>query len=320
MIPTADVQESLRQFASDVRQGLCRAGQKELPSSYLYDELGSALFEAITLLPEYGLTRADQRLLERHAPKIAAAFPQSPLVIELGSGSGRKTRHILQALGQVRYCPVDVSSAALEQCQRELAGYAEITPMLSSYLSGVREAIQLRKAGQPVLLLFLGSTIGNFNPTPAAEFLSSLRGMLNAGDALLLGADLVKPIDRTLLAYDDPTGVTAAFNLNLLGRMNRELRADFDLRRFAHEARYNEREQRVEMHLRVEESHRVRIREADFHLDFTAGETIWTESSHKFTLPDVANMAETAGFDLGEQWVDREWPFVEALLHAGPRP
>ena len=233
-------------FACDVRDGLSKAGQKELPCQYFYDEVGSALFEVITVLPEYGLTRADARLVRRLAPELAGYIHGShgpPRVVELGSGSGTKTRWILESLaarGPLTYCPIDISVPRSTAAFRRWHRFAEIDPIEDSYLSGLRRAICPRRPGEPVLLLFLGSTIGNFERSDALEFLREIRNCLMPGDALLLGTDLVKPVERMLRAYDDPTGVTAAFNLNLLARINRELDGDFVLRNFAHEARYDE--------------------------------------------------------------------------------
>jgi L-histidine Nalpha-methyltransferase len=308
--------EGTREFAADVRADLSKA-QKELHSKYLYDELGSALFEAITRLPEYGLTRADERLLRTHAGDIATVIPELATVIELGSGMGRKTRYVLSALRRpdrvLRYFPIDVSHEALARCQRELADIADVRPLEHSYLDGIARAATHCRPREPWLVLFLGSTIGNFERARAVEFLRDLRQWLVPGDALLIGADLVKDHDRMLLAYDDPTGVTAAFNLNLLGRINRELGADFDLGKFKHEARWNEKERRIEMHLLSCVDQSVFIPEADFRVRFQAGETIWTESSHKFDRQEMFQIADRTGFRLKEQWVDPEWPFVESL-------
>ncbi|HTR34794.1 MAG TPA: L-histidine N(alpha)-methyltransferase [Bryobacteraceae bacterium] len=305
---------ALREFAGDVRNGLAKP-QKELHSKYLYDELGSSLFEAITHLPEYGLTRADERLLRTHAAEITGMLPSSVAVIELGSGTGRKTRHILEAIrdAELRYFPIDVSVDALARCQRDLADVAEVHPLEQSYLDGMANAAAWRRPGESLLVLFLGSTIGNFERPCAVEFLRDLRRALRPGDFLLLGADLVKDRDAMLVAYDDPTGVTAAFNLNLLGRVNRELSANFDLRAFAHEARWNEHERRIEMHLRSRVRQNVLVAAADLRLEFLPGETIWTESSHKFHLAELAAMAEQCGFDVEGQWMDPEWPFAESL-------
>ena len=307
------------EFAADVRAGLTKA-QKELHSKYLYDELGSALFEAITHLPEYGLTRADERLLQAHAGEAAERAGRPEMVIELGSGTGRKTRPILNALAHdgdlPRYYPIDVSSEALKRCRSELDDVASIHPIGHSYLIGLTLAAAARRRGEPILVLFLGSTIGNFEPPCALDFLSAVRRRLAPGDALLVGADLVKDTAKMLAAYDDPTGVTAAFNLNLLGRVNRELGANFDLTQFAHEARWNERERRIEMHLGARSDQTIEIPGARLTIEMRAGETIWTESSHKFGAAELFAMAERSGFEGVAQWSDAEWPFAESLWTA----
>ncbi len=186
-----------------------------------------------------------------------------------------------------------------------------------SYLDGLREVTARRDPGQTLLVLFLGSTIGNFEPDAAIDFLYEVRQVLTPGDAMLLGTDLVRPAGKDLLdAYDDPTGVTASFNLNLLGRINRELDADFDLRRFAHVIRYHEEAQRIEMHLRSRVYQIVSVKKADLIVDFAAGETICTEACHKFHPEQVRTMARAAGFQLAHQWLDEEWLFAENLLLA----
>lgn len=314
------VETGRREFARDVRSGLGQPGQKELHSKYLYDELGSALFDAITFLPEYGLTRADERLLRAYSDEIVTAFQPPVQVIELGSGNGRKTKYILNALrplqAELSYFPIDVSREALSRCERELAELADVRPVLDSYLDGLAEATAQRRPGERLLVLFLGSTIGNFERTCAGAFLRDLRQCLHAGDALLIGADLVKARDRMVLAYDDPTGVTAAFNLNLLARVNRELGGNFELRNFAHEARYNHQERRIEMHLRSLADQTVTISGAVCSIGLRKGETIWTESSHKFSVSELRAMADRSGFRVCDQWVDPEWPFVESLWMA----
>ncbi len=229
------------EFARDVRAGLTRTEQKTLPCRYLYDELGSALFEAITCLPEYGLTRADTRVIETHAGDLAELLPPNVVVAELGSGSGAKTRPILERIHQRQiavYYPIDLSQAALARCAVELAGTAAVVPVEASYLDGLRRVAERRAPRQTLLVLFLGSTIGNFEPEAAIDFLLAVRLVLQPGDVLLLGTDLVKPVEQMIAAYDDAAGVTAAFNLNLLARINRELDADFNLRQFRHVARY----------------------------------------------------------------------------------
>ena len=315
---------NLMAFAAQVREGLSKPGQKELPSIYLYDQIGSALFEVITLLPEYGLTRADERLIQRYAPDILEHLSPSVLVAELGSGTGRKTRWILEALAgreQVTYFPIDISPSALEKCRQELSGLGavSIVGLEKSYLEGLADVAARRRPGQTLLVLFLGSTIGNFERAAAQYFLHEIRQCLIPGDALLLGTDLEKSIPDLLLAYDDPAGVTRAFNLNLLARINRELGGNFVLRNFEHEARYKKRERRIEMHLRSRRRQIVSIPLADFTCTFQKDETIWTEACHKFRLDEIRGMAQQAGFTCRAQWVDSEWAFAENFCVAENR-
>ena len=305
------------EFEIDVLAGLTRPGQKELPSKYFYDDLGSALFEAITVLPEYGLTRADLRLLDLHAADLAALADDASVVAELGSGSGEKARRILPGLiGQQElvYCPIDLSLAALIRCRRDLDDIAnlKIFPIQQSFIDGLGSASKLRRHHTPMMVLFLGSSIGNFNPSVAVDFLASVRRQLKRRDLLLLSCDLVKAHDLMLPAYDDAQGVTAAFNLNVLARINRELGGTFDLSRFRHEVRYDDSNQRIEMHLRSTADQIVCI--GDRRITFKKNETIWTESSYKFTLDQVASMAKRAGFACEHQWVDEEWPFLQSVL------
>jgi len=304
-------------FATDVRAGLTKPGQKELPSKYLYDTVGSRLFDVITALPEYGLTRAEDRILRKHAGEIVERLRTPLTVAELGSGSGQKTRGLLETLclrDPTSYYPIEISPAALAMCKREVADIQAISilGLERDYLDGLSEVAASRQ-GKPLLVLFLGSTIGNFDPPAAANFLQEVRGLLQPGDSLLLGTDLAKPAPVLLAAYDDPIGVTAAFNLNLLGRINRELDGHFDLSDFAHVARFDSTACRVEMHLRSNRRQRVAIEKADLSVIFEEGETIWTESSHKYTLAEVLRMAQSSGFRCEAQWVDSEWPFAENL-------
>jgi L-histidine Nalpha-methyltransferase len=304
-----------REFLSDVVAGLSQA-QKTLPPKYLYDRAGSALFEAITAIQEYGLTRADARILERCAGEVAALVREPVRVVELGSGSGRKTRWILEALGRPVYDPIDVSETALDQCKSELSMYAErIEPVLASYFEGMGQINTIR-GHERLLVLYLGSTIGNFDRRSARAFLRQLRRCLRGGDAVLIGFDLLKSREQLLAAYDDGAGITAAFNRNLLGRINRELGADFHLRAFAHEARYDDGEHRIEMHLRSRVDQTVHIASAGRQFHFREGETIWTESSHKFDPAELARMADDAGFREEARWSDDEWPFAESFWRA----
>jgi dimethylhistidine N-methyltransferase len=306
-------------FAADVRAGLTRRPQKELPSKYLYDEVGSSLFEAITTLPEYGVTRAEERLLTQHAGDIVAQLPAGVTVAELGSGSGRKTRRILEALCRKRptaYCPIEISRTALQLCRRELGDIERISIVgyERDYLAGLAEVSKRRAENEQLLVLFLGSTIGNFARLAATRFLRDIRAMLKPGDALLLGTDLVKPVDTLLAAYDDPIGVTAAFDLNLLARINRELGGDFPLDAFEHVARFNADARSVEMHLRATRHVTAHVRAADLTVTMAPGETIWTESSHKYLADEVPAIAGDAGFACRRQWIEREWGFAESLL------
>lgn len=321
MPPQAARTDAVAEFAADVRAGLTRADQKELPSKYFYDEIGSALFEVITLLPEYGLTRADEHLLERHAAEMAARTPLPVVVTELGSGSGKKSRRILEELARhqsLTYYPIDISRASLDLCERELGAVdgVGVVGLEKTYLEGLREAAARRPQGAHLMVLFLGSTLGNFERPAAEEFLRAVRQRLLPGDSLLLSADLEKSVPRLLAAYDDSLGVTAAFNLNLLARINRELEADFALSQFRHVARYNWKERRIEMHLRAVIDHTVTIPRANLTVPFRQDETIWTECSHKFTPTEVVQLAGRAGFRCEGQWVDEEWPFAQSLLIA----
>lgn len=317
LLPVRQVSE----FAAEVREGLTKTGQRELPSKYLYDELGSALFEAICVLPEYGLTRADTRLLRRYSREIIAWLPSPIRVAELGSGTGKKTRWVLEALSRRQktdYFPIEISPSALAALEKELGqiDMVSIVGYEKPYLEGLRAVVNRLDDDEPLLVLFLGSTIGNFDRDAGEEFLREVRQTLRAGDALLLGTDLVKDVTTQVLAYNDPAGVTAAFNLNLLARINRELEADFDLRQFKHEARWNNPERRIEMHLVSLCRQRVLIPAAGLQLTLDEQETIWTESSHKYFADEIAQIAGQTGYRLEGQWIDEEWPFAQNLLMA----
>jgi L-histidine N-alpha-methyltransferase len=308
-------------FAADVRAGLTLPEQKELPSKYLYDSVGSALFEAISVLPEYGLTRADERLLRRHSHDMVARLPGPVVVAELGSGSGKKTRWILEALSKrqsTSYCPIEISPTALAMCRRELGDIDSISIVgfEREYLDGLLEVAAQREDGTHLLVLFLGSTIGNFDRPADTIFLREVRRILQAGDSLLLGTDLQKPISQLLDAYDDPLGITAAFNLNLLARINRELDGNFAIRQFEHVARFNRHSGSMEMHIRSNRKQTVTVPRAELSVTFFEGETIWTESSHKYSREELCQIAGEAGFTCEAQWIDDEWPFAENLLIA----
>ncbi len=320
MLTHAVATQLVPEFATDVRAGLSKP-QKELPSKYLYDDVGSALFEVISVLPEYGLTRADERVLLCNAYEIVQRLPMPITVAELGSGSGKKTRWLLRALARrqpTAYHPIEISPTALAMCKRELGDIDSISILgfEREYLDGLAEVAGRRRKDQHLFVLFLGSTIGNFDRPAGLQFLRDIRNALRPGDSLLLGTDLLKPIPQLLEAYADPLGVTAAFNLNLLARINRELEADFILDQFEHVAKFNPQARSVEMHLRSKRAQTVTIGGAGLSVRFRADETIWTESSHKYSREEVFQMAKDTGFRCEAQWVDGEWPFAESLLVA----
>jgi dimethylhistidine N-methyltransferase len=306
-------------FAIDLRDYLTLT-PRQLPSRYLYDDLGSALFEAICRLPWYPLTGAELRLLETHAREILGAGVTT--AIELGPGSGAKLSALIAAAGSGRgrldVHLVDVSESALAQARGTLERFENLRILTHplTYESGLVESLRMRSLPGRRLTLFLGSNIGNFDPPGRDVFLRAVRDALDPGDGFLLGADLVKPERTLLLAYDDPLGVTAAFNLNLLSRINRELQGDFDLDGFAHRALWNPARSRVEMHLRSRRRQRVVIRAADLAFEMSEGEMIWTESSYKYEPAEIVSMLERSGFRVGAQWIDPVDRFALTLAEA----
>jgi L-histidine Nalpha-methyltransferase len=305
-------------FARDVRDGLAQA-PKQLPSRYFYDALGSRLFEAICRLPWYGITRAEEGLLARHAPAILLALGGAPALADLGCGSGEKVAILAAAARRARPLSVhliDVSTAALARAAGELRtlGRVEVIAHCTTYADGVARAAAARPAAGPMLALLLGSNIGNFHPPEAAALLRAARAALDPGDGLLLGADLVKSPAALELAYDDPLGITAAFNRNVLVRMNRELGAGFALAAFAHRARWNAGASRIEMHLVSRRAQAVRVTGAGPTVTFARGETIWTESSYKYEPEEIRALGAAAGFGCRAMWVDSDARFALALL------
>lgn len=317
-VESDEVQES---FADDVLRGL-GAESKSLLPKYFYDDLGSILFEAICVLPEYYPTRTESAILQRHAGAIVRWFDAPLRLVELGSGSGIKTRHLIEAAAsrqdEVHYLPIDISAESIARSSNQLLqGYPtlNIIGYVADYTRGLR-AIFEEGDPQRTLAIFLGSTIGNLAPTESIEMLSDLRQSLRCGDGLLLGADLKKKADILVAAYDDSLGVTAAFNLNLLARINREFGGDFDLRAFRHEARYNEEEGRIELHLVSTRQQTVYLAELNASFDFAAGERIHTENSYKFDRLQLQTIAAAAGFSLVETWTDDAELFSVNLLLA----
>jgi dimethylhistidine N-methyltransferase len=310
-------------LASDVRWHLTQT-PRQLPARALYDDLGSALFDAICWLPWYPVTRAECRLLDRHGRAIMTAAGEPSRIAELGCGNGSKLVRLLRSAtslaGAHRGGPrhvdlVDVSPTALAAARRAIGEQSqlEITTHLHPYETGLREVAARRRDADRLCVLFLGSNIGNFDPPAAAALLRSIRCATKPLDALLLGVDLVKREADLLAAYDDPLGLTAAFNKNLLVRLNRELGATFDVSAFDHRAVWNSSSSRVEMHLVSNRRQRVEIPYADLAVDFAAGEWIWTESSYKFTPDEVSAQLDDAGFEPVEQWIDPEGQFLLVL-------
>jgi L-histidine Nalpha-methyltransferase len=301
-------------FAKEVRHYLTLR-PKQLPSKYFYDALGSHLFEAICQLPEYPITRAERSLLARFAPEMVEPLADPVALVELGCGSGEKIATIASALrgrGAVRVHLIDISDEALELSRRTLGRlpYVSATGLRGTFEAGLQRVARERAATGTLLVLFLGSNIGNFDPPAAHEFLVEVRSCLRPSDGLLLGTDLVKPERELLAAYDDPIGVTAAFDKNILYRINRELGGDFDLARFTHRAIWNEATSCVEMHLVSERRQTVRIAAADLVIGFEQGESIWTESSHKYTPESAVVMGERAGFKAHGQWIEPKEGFA----------
>ena len=308
-------------LAEDVRRGL-RRSQKQLQPRYLYDALGSQLFEAICELPEYRITRAERRLLAAHAAAICAGLTSPVILVELGGGSGEKLALLIdplvRTLPDLRIALVDVSATAIELATLTLGQFQglPVTGYQATYEDGLRRVTDARSGDDTMMVAFLGSNIGNLDQAAARTFLGTVRSALRARDRLVLGADLVKPEAELVLAYDDPLGVTAAFNKNLLGRLNRELGADFDLAQFAHRAVWNATASCVEMHLESLCAQTVSIPGADLLVRFTEGESIWTESSYKYETEEIAALANAAGFARRDQWVDAAARFAVTVFDA----
>ena len=312
--------DPLTGLAEDVRKGLSAEPKRFLPK-YFYDELGSQLFEAICLLPEYYLTRAENEILQRYADQIAASVEGEKTLVEMGSGSASKTRLLIEALlrsqPELLFMPVDISATALESSSRILLqSYPRlrIEAFAADYFAGLIELGQ--KPRRRTLALFLGSNISNFDPAEAHRFLRAMRSVLNKGDALLLGADLKK--DRAILeaAYNDALGVTSAFNLNVLARINRELGGTFDLHAFCHRAFYNEAEGRIEIYIESLREQTVRIDKLDLEVQFETGELIHTENSYKYDIAGIAQLATDTGFTCSRSWFDSQERFSSNLLLA----
>lgn len=314
--PERPVESDSRPLAADVRDGLSRP-RKQLSARWLYDDLGSALFEAICRLPWYRITRSEMALLGRAAPALAERFPQAAALAELGPGGGEKLAVIVEAFTRRGLAPdvhlVDISAHALSLASRSLARFRRVRvrrheATFGDGLAGIRRLPGRR------LVAFLGSNIGNFDAVEARRLAAEIASAVDPDDGFLLGADLVKPEKDLQLAYDDPIGVTAAFNRNVLARINRELDANFDVAAFRHEARWNAAASRMEMHLVSTRVQDVRIPGAGLRVAFSVGESIWTESSYKFEPEALKALWASVGLRVLDQWIDEEARFALMLF------
>ena len=307
-------------FARDVREGLS-ANPKQLFPKYLYDALGSKLFEAICQTSEYYLTRAEGEILSRHADEVVRFLPDCQTLIELGSGSAEKTQKVIEAMLRnqptLLFVPIDISASALAESSR---GLLQMYPALwidayaADYFDGLA-ALKPPEAG-PALVLFLGSNIGNFEKQAAAEFLRTIRKVLRTGDALLLGADLKKDRQTLEAAYNDSLGVTRAFILNVLARINREFGANFDLRGFELLSTYDDSVGRIDVYLESLRRQSVTIPDLKMTLELEAGERIHMENAYKYDLGELSTMARQSGFDLARTWMDEKKMFSSNLFVA----
>ena len=301
-------------FAEEVRHYL-QLTPRQLPSVYLYDALGSALFDAICELPWYGITRAETRLLECHRKHIFSHLPSLNRIVELGPGDGRKLKALVEGTSAPLTAHlVDVSAGALSRAAHTLSDALNLRVVThqASFEDGL-ETVVRAESGERTLVLFLGSNIGNFDQCAAAALLRRIAASLSPGDAFLIGADLVKPERDLMLAYDDPIGVSSAFYLNVLLRINRELGGTFDLRAFRHRAVWNAASSRMEMFLVSTRRQRVRIEAVDLEFGLEEGEPIWTESSHKYTPEGLVTELEHSGFAAVAQWIDGDAGFALTL-------
>ena len=296
-------------YALDVREGLT-ASPKHLPAKLFYDEVGSQLFEQITELPEYYLTRTERSILERYAVDILQQAGSSLTLVELGAGTATKTciliEELVQRQNRTLFYPIDVSASALDEAVRNMSRQfptLRVNPIVADYTGGVPA---LSRISGRKLVLYIGSSIGNFEPPQAIRVLRRIRQTLRPGDALLLGADFAKSSKILVPAYDDAQGVTAAFNKNILARLNRELEADFDLDAFRHVALWNRRCSRMEIYLESTADQSVFVPAIDLDVKFKAGERLHTENSYKYTEAMIESILRESGFTLEHTWCDRK--------------
>lgn len=297
------------QYAEEVIRGLS-SPRKTLPCKLFYDARGSALFDEITLLPEYYLTRTELEILRDRSPEIARAVGSPASIVELGAGTATKTGTLLSAFARgqmrVKYFPVDISPAALEDARKRIRQDCPpvvVKPIVADFSDGFGF---LRNIHERKLVLYLGSSIGNFDWNEAVAMLKSVRGQLSPRDTLLLGTDMVKAPEILVPAYDDARGITPQFNKNILVRLNRELGADFDLSAFRHVAEWSPRASRMEIYLQSERDQTVAFADLNLTVRFAAGERIHTENSYKYTLAMIEQMLCVSGFRLEKTWFDQQ--------------
>ena len=300
-----DLEPSNGNILTEVLVGLSKS-QKTIPAKYLYDEKGSEIFEVICRLPEYYLTRAENEILQKYSSEISELIGEGPVIIEPGSGSGEKVRGLIEKIkGAITYVPIEISKNILLRMTSELHERfpdLRVIPICADFTLGMDFPLSIDAYAGKKVVFFPGSTIGNFDPEDALAFLKSVTKLIGPNGGLLIGVDLKKNKSVYELAYDDPQGVTAAFNLNLLERLNREVNASFDLINFDHHACYNEVLGRVEMHLRSRVSQLVKVNESIFR--FREGETIHTENSYKYTVEEFCELCAKANLKLVKNWKD----------------
>ncbi|MFC1956703.1 L-histidine N(alpha)-methyltransferase [Chloroflexota bacterium] len=316
-ITAHDFRPGRERFLAEILDGLQKL-QKKLPSKYLYDERGAALFERICSLEEYYIPRTEASIMEANIAAIVELIGPGVLLIEYGCGDCKKVRFLLDHLPDpVAFVPIDISQEQLERVAQELASdypTLEVLPVCADYTSRL-EIPRPKRGFSRKVVYFPGSTIGNFDPIPTRHFLEHIARVLGPGGAILIGVDLKKDAARLHRAYNDSQGVTAAFNLNLLKRINRELNCDFQLDCFRHYALYNPMESRIEMHLVSQKEQTVRLGNTAVH--FGQGESIWTESSYKYSPDEFQQMAAQAGLRVAQVWTDpRQWFSVQYLVTA----
>lgn len=309
-----DFQPQLAEFSEEVLQGMQQT-PRTIPPKFFYDQTGSEIFDAICETDEYYVTRTETDILETHCQDIARQIGTGCLLIEPGSGSSQKVRTLLDALRPHTYMPMDISRDYLQLAAQQLANdypWLDVHAACIDYTAAIDlpfAAPETRK-----IAFFPGSSIGNFEPAQARIFLRNIANMVQPGGGLLIGVDLKKDSQRLNAAYNDADGSTAAFNLNLLTRINRELNGNFDLDDFSHHAFYNEKRGRIEMHLVCEKNKDIRINSHTF--QFTAGERIHTENSYKYHIEEFQRLAQQAGFQAAKIWTDKERLFSVHFLEA----